>query len=385
MGKKSTKTPRASALPKAPIIYLNDPVKDMPHARHVRDMIPGAILAFGPREDKKPVNNPPVTLGMIQRHIGIRLNDRILVVGDNQPDTRSKVKIETAKEFQEHAIKHGCNFASVNLYTEQGTPAAGDKKKKWSANHLDLCIKDSSVEDVAVKVYHWLFTVFTVQETLHLIPESEMLITDGDAFPEYEYCPINESKLRPKNAKIQFVALVTSRPVVVGQRLQWTVADRTGTANFYFQYRGASSQYTWDWVQNLKVGERRALPRMPMVEIKERKAVRAAKAPIRTVGFALAGVGSAIRGVGHSVKKMGEMGRLGKSAEWVPEADVLDGKKIGWEQKEKVRAERVKMERAKKQVQHKVFNEKGEKLWKDDDSVASTAKGDEVVMEKEFC
>ncbi|KAK5453594.1 hypothetical protein LTS15_006780 [Exophiala xenobiotica] len=362
MGKKSTKTPRASALPKAPIVYLNDPVKDMPHARYVRDMIPEAILAFGPREDKKPHNNPPVTLGMIQRHIGIRLNDRILVVGDNQPDTRTKVKIETAKEFQDHAIKHGCNFASVNLYTEQGAPA-GDKKKKWSTNHLDLCIKDLSVEDVAEKVYHWLFTVFTVQETLHLIPESEMLITDGDAFPEYEYCPINESKLRPKNAKIQFVAL----------------------ANFYFQYRGASSQYTWDWVQNLKVGERRALPRMPMVEIKERKVVRAAKAPIRTVGFALAGVGSAIRGVGHSVKKMGEMGRLGKSAEWVPEADVLDGKKVGWEQKEKVRAERVKMERAEKQVQHKVFNEKGEKLWKDDDSVASTAKGDEVVMEKEFC
>jgi hypothetical protein len=179
MGKESTKAPRASALPKAPIIYLNDPVKDMPHARYVRDMIPGAILAFGPREDKKPVNNPPVTLGMIQRHIGIRLNDRILVVGDNQPDTRFKVKIETAKEFQEHAIKHGCNFASVNLYTEQGTPAAGDKKKKWSANHLDLCIKDLSVEDVAEKVYHWLCTYHFSHTHLNRAAASSLYVKVG--------------------------------------------------------------------------------------------------------------------------------------------------------------------------------------------------------------
>lgn len=64
-----------------------------------------------------------------------------------------------------------------------------------------------------------------------------MLITDSDAFPEYQYCPINESKQHPKNAKIQFVALVTSRPVVVGQRLQWTVADRTGTVCSVYLFR----------------------------------------------------------------------------------------------------------------------------------------------------
>ncbi len=175
MGKKSTKTTRASALPKAPIIYLNDPVKDMPHARYVRDMIPGGILAFGPREDKQAQTSPPISLEMIQHHIQRgRFNDRILVVGDNQPETRSKVKIETAKEFQEHAIKHGCNFASVNLYTEQGTPA-GDKKK-WGTNHLDLCIKNLSVKDVAEKVYQWLCTYLFSYTHLYRPPASSLYV-----------------------------------------------------------------------------------------------------------------------------------------------------------------------------------------------------------------
>ncbi|KAK5214806.1 hypothetical protein LTR72_012077 [Exophiala xenobiotica] len=91
MGKKSTKILRASVLPNAPIIYLNDPIKDMPHARYVRGMIPDAILALGPQEDGKAENSPPVPLEAIQHHIGRGcFNDRILVAGDNQPDTRSK-------------------------------------------------------------------------------------------------------------------------------------------------------------------------------------------------------------------------------------------------------------------------------------------------------
>ncbi|KAK5241629.1 hypothetical protein LTR46_011899 [Exophiala xenobiotica] len=233
MGKKSTKILRASVLPNAPIIYLNDPIKDMPHARYVRGMIPDAILALGPQEDGKAENSPPVPLEAIQHHIGRGcFNDRILVAGDNQPDTRSKSRSRRP------------------TMAEESLPSLSTKP--------------------------------------HLIPESEMLVTHSDAFPEYAYCPINGSKLQPNNAKILFVGLVTSRP---GQRPQWTVADRTGTANLYFQYRDASSQYTWDRVQNLKVDELIAIPRMPMVEIKERKVVRTAKAPVRAAGLAAALVG----------------------------------------------------------------------------------------------
>lgn len=124
-----------------------------------------------------------------------------------------------------------------------------------------------------------------------------------------------------------------------------------------------------------------------MVKIKERKRVRVAKAPFRAVGYAVQGVGVAVSGVARGLEKIGEMGKMGKSAEWVPEADVLDGKKVGWEAKQKELDKRVKMERAEKKIEYKVFNEKGEKAWKDDDSVASTTKGSdtEVVLEKEFC
>jgi hypothetical protein len=56
-----------------------------------------------------------------------------------------------------------------------------------------------------------------------------MRAIDKKSFPAYEYCPISESRLRPKDAKIQFVVLITSKPVVgPGQKLTWTVADRTG-------------------------------------------------------------------------------------------------------------------------------------------------------------
>jgi len=58
-----------------------------------------------------------------------------------------------------------------------------------------------------------------VQETLYLIPEEQMKATDDKLFPDYAYCSLSEAWLRPKDAKIQFVALVrmfgTSHPAVL--------------------------------------------------------------------------------------------------------------------------------------------------------------------------
>lgn len=71
--------------------------------------------------------------------------------------------------------------------------------------------------------------VLTVTETLHLIPEEQMRETDTTNFAAYAYCPINESRNRPKDAKVQFVALILDKPKVEpGQKLTWMVADRTG-------------------------------------------------------------------------------------------------------------------------------------------------------------
>lgn len=52
-------------------------------------------------------------------------------------------------------------------------------------------------------------------------------------FPEYKYCPIKEVGNHPKDAKLQFVALVLEKPQIVeGKKLIWTVADRTGVVSF---------------------------------------------------------------------------------------------------------------------------------------------------------
>lgn len=69
-------------------------------------------------------------------------------------------------------------------------------------------------------------------ETLHLIPEKEMLAIDEKSFPGYGYCAIADSRKYGRDAKIQFVALITSKPAVGKDgRLHWTVTDRTGTVS----------------------------------------------------------------------------------------------------------------------------------------------------------
>jgi hypothetical protein len=141
-------------------------------------------------------------------------------------------------------------------------------------------------------------------------------------------------------------------------------------ANFYFQYRGPSSKYTWDWVLTLQPGDRKALPRMPMVKIKEKKGITLIKAPFRGVGFIVGGTGAAIKGIGQGLCHIGNKVKMGKSSEWVAEADVKDGKVNNYSAPE-----------AKKE-EIKIFSEKGEKLWKWDDDASTTA---DSVYEKEFC
>ena len=51
-------------------------------------------------------------------------------------------------------------------------------------------------------------TVLSVRETLHLIPEEQMKKIDDQLYPHYAYCPVSESRVHSKDAKIQFVALV---------------------------------------------------------------------------------------------------------------------------------------------------------------------------------
>ena len=111
---------------------------------------------------------------------------------------------------------------------------------------------------------------------------------------------------------------------------------------------------------------------MPCVKVKEKKRVTIAKAPFRGVGLLVGGTGAAVRSVGQGLSILGHKLKMGKSSEWIPEADVQDGKVS-----KKYATSDVKKEEIK------VFNERGEKLWKWEDDDASTTAGS--VYEKEFC
>lgn len=77
-----------------------------------------------------------------------------------------------------------------------------------------------------------IVTVLTVCETLYLIPDAKMREIDTELFPEYKYCAISDSRSAPKDAKIQFVALVVTKPqVVAGKKVVWTVVDKTGAVS----------------------------------------------------------------------------------------------------------------------------------------------------------
>lgn len=72
-------------------------------------------------------------------------------------------------------------------------------------------------------------TVLSVRETLYLIPEGEMLATDTISYPDYRYCALKDARKCLKDTKIQFVALIASKPELTEPNtLTWKVVDRSG-------------------------------------------------------------------------------------------------------------------------------------------------------------
>lgn len=129
---------------------------------------------------------------------------------------------------------------------------------------------------------------------------------------------------------------------------------------------------------SLEPGDRKALPRMPMVQIKERRRIRVVKAPFRAAAAVIGGTGFVLKQVGKGISNMGKALKMGPSKEWIPEADVdASGKKIDWAQKER---DEVDQKAVKKPA--KVIEEKNEKLWDDAASDASTEAGAETSDEK---
>lgn len=82
---------------------------------------------------------------------------------------------------------------------------------------------------VRMPAYISLVTVLSVRETLHLIPEYEMLEIDTKNYADYKYCALMDARHQCKTSKVQFVALVASKPELTEpNKLTWRVVDRSG-------------------------------------------------------------------------------------------------------------------------------------------------------------
>lgn len=127
---------------------------------------------------------------------------------------------------------------------------------------------------------------------------------------------------------------------------------------------------------NLKPGERKALPRMAMVLVKEKRRYFIVKAPFRATAAVVHGVGSVVKHVGRGICKVGEVIKLGPGSEWIPEADIdANGKKIDWSRRMRALA---------KGAREDVTTPPTKKCdaWDDGASVASTQAGSEKVDDK---
>jgi hypothetical protein len=253
MGKsKSASKSRTPYLPQAPWLYVNNTTSDGLFG----DQIVGNLMSLIPKSDIAlpkeidhyhpdacwvPLVNSP--------------DDTIVIFVDRQLDLSRAV--QTANSRRENAIELGKNLTSVNL-TNNSSVADHENKLDWGTNHLEVNTTHLTARAAAEKIFKWLcklhllrealghttlasthvsgpclpcrtVKVLTVPETLHLIPEADMRAVDDKNFPDYAYCPINQSRKHRKDAKIQFVALIVSKPEVgPDKRLQWKVVDRTG-------------------------------------------------------------------------------------------------------------------------------------------------------------
>lgn len=152
--KTKTSTSLPTALPEAPLIYINDPSQDLQYANYLRDLIPNSTLIALPKKDQLG-NTFGTVLDALSVKVAAReLDDGIVLLCESLPDSKVAEKINTVKTFQQEAIKNGRNFASINLCSDETVAPAG--KLTWGSNHVEVITETKSTQEVAEKVYQWL-------------------------------------------------------------------------------------------------------------------------------------------------------------------------------------------------------------------------------------
>lgn len=146
-------------------------------------------------------------------------------------------------------------------------------------------------------------------------------------------------------------------------------------AHFVFHWRGPESQNTWDWAQKFTPGQRVALGRRSLVQVKEKKSSRFIKGPSRAASALLSSWSSVLHGTANVLSKGSRKLNRGSGSQWVSKSDIgTDGKIIDWKKVNETHDQ----ETMRFAQRIKVFNEKGNFVWSDGASVASTDVGDDL-------
>lgn len=105
------------------------------------------------------------------------------------------------------------------------------------------------------------------------------------------------------------------------------------------------------------------------------------------LGGTVSGTGAVLKGIGHGLTHVGDKMKMGKSKQWVPEADVkFNVSEKAWHKDHSKVQGGGRLGTFVEDVEKretKVFDEKGRRLWGDEDSLASTEGGSAVDC-KEF-
>ena len=146
MGKSSKTAKSSTALPRTPLLYINDPQINTLRVTAISTVIPSTKIITPSKGDGALCNS----------HRSNVSKETVFIVASHSADEDHPHKACLATHYKDVAIKQGRNFASVNLYRRTGTPSA--KLKDWGPNHLDLKIAKLSPAETADKVYKWLCT-----------------------------------------------------------------------------------------------------------------------------------------------------------------------------------------------------------------------------------
>jgi len=148
MARSKSSKRQGSALPKPPIVFINDSTgghQSVP--QKLAGLVPQPAIYSGLTERGKPRYNagatPDPTAGLSE----------LPIITNYLGDVHRAA--EAATSFWADAVKNGQNFISINL-TERKAEEKSATKPDWGTNHLEFEMAGLTTDEAAEKIFKWL-------------------------------------------------------------------------------------------------------------------------------------------------------------------------------------------------------------------------------------